>query len=323
MVLSFNAVAYKLQYASVITNYSGCVWKNNGDGTSTLQVTANFKSITGNLGVLPNGNPSPDSDFISRGILIYMYDANGKMRPSSNTANYVAINGSKSTSGFVGDEYVIYGLGSSDWDPFNWKNRNPFTAVIEVMINNAEIRDWPGISIRAGNYKIGDDVGEITGGAYVTNTGSANTCQVINPEVPPPPTPSLVVDVAAPDWNLEELPRGDGEKTLAGAAQQLCFTYRGLDGYRNFVINASSANGISGNRYLLRNASKPSQTVPYDLTLDSGSATFRLPNTSASPVRLNNGARTCFVPTFRTSVDATVDAGDYSDVLSFTVVTKS
>ncbi|NTX26235.1 hypothetical protein HT746_03600 [Burkholderia pyrrocinia] len=242
-------------------------------------------------------------------------DADGKMRPSSKAAKSVEIDGSN-TVAYTGENYVLYS-GSV--------NSKPFAAAIKVVIANTVIKDWPGVALRAGNLTYGDDVAEITGGLYVILTGNSNSCHgVIDPEVTPPkPPPSLSVDVAAPDWNLGELSRGDGEKTLTGAEQELCFTYMGLDGYRNFVINATSANGVSGNRYLLKNTSKPSQTVPYDLTLDSGSATFRLPNTSGSAVRLNNASRTCFVPTFRTSVDMTVDAGDYSDVLSFTVITKS
>ncbi|KWH56382.1 hypothetical protein WT63_23940 [Burkholderia anthina] len=80
---------------------------------------------------------------------------------------------------------------------------------------------------------------------------------------------------------------------------------------------------MSGNRYLLRNASKPSQTIPYSLTLDSGNATFPLPNIGASSIWLVNANRTCFVPTFKTSVSNSTEIGDYSDVLSFTIVTKS
>ncbi|MDR6496988.1 hypothetical protein ACPUER_03640 [Burkholderia sp. DN3021] len=315
MVLMSNAFAFgwELRYANVTDSYGGCLWRNNGDGTSTIQVVFNYRSIAGASGNYP---------FRSRGVLIYTYDAKGNLQPSSAAAKYVTMNGIQSAYPYTGNGYVMYAKSLNP--PPEWGTKEPYTALVEVLIDNAAIKDWPGISIRAGNYTSGDDVGEITGGVYVTNASIANACQVIDPEVPPPkPPPSLVVDVAAPDWNLGELPRGNGEKTLTGAAQQLCFTYTGLDGYRNFVINATSTNGISGNRYLLRNTSKPSQTIPYDMTLDSGSATFRLPNTSASAVRLNNNYRTCFVPTFRTSVDMTVDAGDYNDVLSFTVVTKS
>lgn len=315
-VLSLNASAqWSLNTAKVVDSYAGCTWTNNGDGTSTVHVDFNYRSAKG-----ATGNHS----FWSRGILIYRYDANGKLRPSSAVAKYVTINGVKSGERpYEGNGYVMYNkLGTVSPE---WQNQEPYVARVEALINNSVIKEWPGISIRAGNFTSGSDVGEETGGVYVTAVSGASTCKVIDPGVPPPEPPAtLAVDVVAPDWNLGELQGGDDEKTLAGAEQQLCFTYTGLEsGTRNFVINATSANGVSGNRYLLRNTIKPSQTVPYDLTLDSGSATFRLPNTSASPVLLNNNFRTCFVPTFRTSVDATVDAGDYSDVLSFTVVTKS
>ncbi|WP_175803791.1 hypothetical protein [Burkholderia ambifaria] len=329
MVLSCNAFASKsIVYTNVVSSYGSCLWRNNGDGTSTIQVVINFRTITGNLGGTNGWGPDPDDRFVSRGVLVYTYDANGRMRPSTDVAKYVAMNGTKSTWAVlgVGGGYVMY-AGMDNWVARpGWDNKGPHTAIVEILIDNAVIKDWPGVSIRGGNFTVMSyDVAEITGGVYVTPVSGGSACKVIDPEVPPPDPPVvLTVDVAAPDWNLGELQRGDGEKTLAGAEQQLCFTYTGFSGgSRNFVINATSANGVSGNRYLLRNASKPSQTVPYDLTLDSGSATFRLPNTSASPVQLNNGARTCFVPTFKTSVDATVDAGDYSDVLSFTVVTKS
>jgi len=235
------------------------------------------------------------------------------------------MNGVKSVDNWQGNGYAMYnGYYRSGGVASGWDNKSAHTASVEVEFNNAVFQDWPAVTIRAGIYTAGDDVGEVAGGVYVDPTTN-NACKVLkDPSVPPPgPPASLTVDVAAPDWNIGELPLGEGEKTLTGAEQQLCFTYSGLaGGSRNFVINATSANGILGNRYLLKNVSKPSQTIPYDLTLDSGSATFRLPNANASPVTLNNKSRTCFVPTFRTSVEMNTDAGDYSDVLSFTVVTK-
>ncbi|RQV74571.1 hypothetical protein DF034_30030 [Burkholderia anthina] len=198
-----------------------------------------------------------------------------------------------------------------------------FTANIAILIDNAQIKDWPGISVRAGNYTQGDDIGEVTGAAYFTMASNNNICTVLDPTNPPPPPPSIVIDTVAPDWDLGELPRGDSQKTLAGASQQLCFKYTGFESYRNFVVNATNANGMSGNRYLLRNTSKPEQVVPYNVTLSSGTATFPLPNIGASAIRLNEGNRTCFVPTFKASVGMSAGAGDYSDVLLFTVVTKS
>ncbi|VWB23160.1 hypothetical protein [Burkholderia metallica] len=312
MGLSLNASAgWDLIPADLVYSYDACAWINNGDGTSTLQVVFDYKASDLNIGF---------STFVSRGVLVYTYDANGKMKQSTAAAKSVKMRGVEHfRASIVGNYHVTY------WGQYLWAARYAHKAQVEVIIDNAIIKDWPGITLRAGIFTDANDRGEVTGGVYLTPVSGSSSCKVIDPEVTPPDPPAiLAVDVAAPDWNLGELPRGDGEKTIAGAEQQLCFTYMGFNGgSRNFVINATSANGVSGNRYLLRNASKPEQTVPYDLTLDSGSATFRLPNTSASPVLLNNNARTCFVPTFRTSVDATVDAGDYSDVLSFTVVTKS
>ncbi|AIO28258.1 hypothetical protein [Burkholderia cepacia] len=323
--LPFDASAqiFKLQLANVANSYGACSWRNNGDGTSTINVTINYRTITGNLGKTSSGALAPDTVFNSRGILIYTYDRNGKLNPSSAAARYVALNGVRSSKSYEGMGYVMYHNGR-DNTLVNWGTKQAFTADVEVNINNSAIKDWPGVAIRAGNYTYGDDIGEITGAAYLNGMGSTGSCKVVNPTVPPPPPPpAITIDMAAPDWNLGELPRGEGVKTLATPAQQLCFTYTGVDSSRNFVINATNANGVSGNRYLLKNISKPKQAVPYSVTLDSGSATFPLPNSSNSPVRLNNGNRTCFVPTFKTSVDTTADTGDYSDVLSFTIVTKS
>lgn len=330
-VLSCNAsAAVNLQYANVINSYGACSWQNNGDGTSTINLVVNFRSITGNLGKNSKGDPRPDTVFNSRGVMVYTYDSNGKMYPSSATAKYVVMNGTRNSAVYKeGYGYAMYYAltPAPNSKPLpGWDNKGAHSVMIEALIDNSAIKDWPGVAIRAGNFTTGDDAGEITGGAYVSSIGSSSSCKVIDPEVPPPkPPPAIVVDAVVPDWNLGELPRGDAEKTLAGVAEQLCFTYtyNSDEIYRNFVINATSANGTLDNRYLLKNISKPSQTVPYDLTLDSGSARFALPNAAESPVRLNKGNRTCFVPTFRTSVGLGADAGDYSDVLSFTIITKS
>ncbi|MCA7970349.1 hypothetical protein LGM42_10705 [Burkholderia sp. AU39826] len=172
-----------------------------------------------------------------------------------------------------------------------------------------QIKDWPGIAIRTGIYTSGDDFGEITGAAYLT-LAHRSSCTVLDPTKPPPPVPSIVIDMVASDWDLGELARGDSEKMLAGAAQQRCFTYSGFESYRNFVVNSTNANGMYGNRYLLRNTGKPEQTVPYSVAPSSGAGTFPLPNIGGSAIRLNEGSRTCFVPTFKMSVGMSAGSGD-------------
>ncbi|WP_175818742.1 hypothetical protein [Burkholderia sp. BCC0419] len=203
-----------------------------------------------------------------------------------------------------------------------WKRDEAFIADVEVVIDNSVVSDWPALSIRAGNFTGGADVAEIKGVAYLGRFGTASNCIVIDPEIPPPPP--IEINMTAPDWNLGELPDGDGEKVLSTNADQLCFTYRGIAvSGKKFVINASNANGIVGNRYRLKNVKDASQLIPYDVTLDSGSSTLHLPNTNKAALSLDSSGRTCFFPTFRTTVDRSLKDGDYNDVLVFTVVTKS
>jgi len=312
------AAAYVLQLADVISSYGSCNWSNNGDGTSTISLSFNYKDAAGRLGV-------PGAYFMSRGLLIYTYDANGKLLPSSKAANYVAINGDKTKGAFTGSNYIMYYNTFSGMDS-PWRNRAAFVANVEIQINNSVIANWPAIAVRAGNYTNKDDVGEVTGAAYLSKLGSSS-CTVLDPNIPPPkPPPAIVIDMAAPDWSLGELPRGEYEKTLSGVAQQLCLTYSGDTPSaiaRRFVIDATSENGTSGGKFFLKNVANANQKVPYSITLDSGVDKFDVPNRIAGGITLNKGSRTCFVPTFKTSVDPTVDTGNYSDVLSFTIITKS
>ncbi|TDA48961.1 hypothetical protein EVG18_02480 [Burkholderia pyrrocinia] len=117
---------------------------------------------------------------------------------------------------------------------------------------------------------------------------------------------------------------GDSTKTFSNSSEKLCVSYSGaaIRG-KNFIINASNANGVASNRYRLKNLKDASQLVPYSLTLDSGTSNVSLPNASKTSLPLDSSGKTCFVPTFKTTVDPTVKSGDYSDVLTFTVVTKS
>ncbi len=130
--------------------------------------------------------------------------------------------------------------------------------------------------------------------------------------------------MTAPDWNLGELPEGNGEKIFPNSSDQLCFTYSGtaVSG-KQFIINAGSANGVVSNLYRLKNLKDASQLIPYSLTLDSGTSNVTLPNANKKALSFNSSGKTCFVPTFKTTVDPNIKSGDYSDVLTFTVVTKS
>lgn len=205
----------------------------------------------------------------------------------------------------------------------SWYNSDPFIASVAIRIENWKVADWPAIAVRAGNYTNGDDIGEITGAAYIARGDYLGSCRVITDPGVPPPMP-IAMAMSAPDWDLGELQEGDSTKTFPNSSEQLCFSYSGAStSGKKFIINAGSANGISGNRYRLKNAKDSTQIVPYSITLDSGISTLTLPNSVNKAISLNSGGRTCFVPTFATSVESTLKGGDYSDVLTFTVVTKS
>ncbi len=321
-VASGSASAFILQPADVVSSYGACSWKSNGNGTSTITMTVTFKKPPVPQGVV----------FISRSLLIYTYDKSGKPKPSSAAAYSVALNNMVATDtinissgGYV--MYAYYPRTGSITGPDNpWLNRGEFTGTYEVKIKDAMVEDWPAVALRPGIYTYADDIGEKSGAAYV-DLSTNGSCKIRDPDVPPPePPPSVVVDVVAPDWSLGELPHGESEKTLGTTAEQLCFTYSGFgaaDASEQFVIDAESENGVSNNRFRLKNVDKPTQTIPYSVTLGSGSATFSLPNGSKTSVKMNKDKRTCFVPTFKTSVGIDADEGDYNDVLTFTVVTKS
>ncbi|BBA40240.1 TPA: hypothetical protein L3M38_003745 [Clostridioides difficile] len=235
------------------------------------------------------------------------------------------INGKPYESAFVGTGYVMYKNsnypGPSTGD---WTNGSPFIANVVATVSNSVIADWPAIGIRAGNYTDGDDVGEVTGVAYIRFGENRGVCNiVVNPEVPPPPV-EITMNMTAPDWNLGDLGQGDSKKTFSDTANQLCFTYPGsvVTGVR-FIVNAKNVNGEVANRYRLKNVDDASQFVPYSIKLDGGGSTLSLPNSSNMAMRFASSGKTCFVPTFETTVDSNVKEGDYVDVLIFTVVTPS
>ncbi|WP_338640809.1 hypothetical protein [Burkholderia pyrrocinia] len=311
LAIFFSGAAFSQSTSDLSNGYSGCKWRDNGNGTTTLSLTIHYKEALGHVGRW---------DFLTRGIAIYTYDKNGKLKPSTDAASAVYMNEYRHLRAWYNNAYVMY-YGPTQGVKSPWSIADPFSANVNILLNNNYVSDWPAVSVRAGNFTNGDDFVEITGGAYITPYGDG-VCQVVDPERPPPP--SIGINIAVPDWNLGELPRGDGEKIFANSAEQLCFTYVGaLVSGRTFVVNASNANGVVNNRYLLKNLTDVSQTVPYSVTLNSSTGAMTLPNSGNISASFSTTGKTCFVPTFKTSVSNLVKEGNYSDVLTFTVVTKS
>jgi hypothetical protein len=313
--------------AHVSNGYSQCSWKDNGDGTVTVGVTINYDYPPALNGL---GGPAV---FKARGVMFYSYDKTGTPRNNTFIADNVWMNGvGYTTRQSTLPEYAIYS--NLQYKPSitpgtPWVQYSPFAATVTARIQKVKMAEWPAVSIRAANLTSEFDVSEITGAAYISADAPDACTLIANPTAsPPPPKPRVEITVKAPDWNLGELPRGNKEKVFTAPAEHLCINMLGNINFNNtrFVIDAHNANGRVDNRYLLKHLTDATQTVPYRLTLtraDTAASSIMLPNDSSTSVPLGDGPSNCFIPTFSTSVSDDVKAGNYSDVLIFTVITKT
>lgn len=312
-----NAWGSELEYSNLSNGYSNCTYQDNGNGTSTVGVTISYKSAWGHLG---RGN----QPFRSRGVLLYTYDKNGNLQPSSVFAQDVYMDGVRHSGRSINRSYgVYYNIAIRAYA--SWHVTNAQTVRVTVVLDNRFLTQWPAIGVRAGNVSKVNDIAEITGLAYIGTSSPSSNCKVITePEILPPPDPKIAM--AAPDWNFGELAQGATTKRqLGGTAEQLCFTYDVQWTGLRYAISASNQNGLSGNgSYQLKHLTSPSDTIPYRLMLKNTAtnAEVELPNTRNMISALGNSGRECFDPTFSAETPATAKEGDYSDVLTFTVVAR-
>ncbi|WP_143135033.1 hypothetical protein [Burkholderia ubonensis] len=312
--ISGKGSASELETQNISNGYSSCSWRDNGNGTSEISLKLDYKSRD-EIGML-------SGDF-SRAVAVYIYDKYGRPKQAELAVDKVFLNDEPNTGRWPESAYIIYY--KHPWfQGGSWKEEKAFVANVKILIKNSFVSEWPAVGVQAALNAGGRHIGEINGAAYIARDGLNGNCEVVKePETSAPPLP-IQIKVSAPDWNLGELPRGDASRTFTNSAEQLCFTYTGTAvGGKLFVINAESANGVSNNRYRLKHLEDPTQTVPYKVTLDSGTAKLSLPNGSNTSLALNSSGKTCFAPTFETSVGGRVKDGDYVDTLTFTVVTKT
>lgn len=303
----------------VSSAYFNCSYEDTSKDYVTMKLSIAFNAV--------NTHTTNDKPFLSRGIVIYTYDGNGVLQNSNGVVSYVRFNDMNNTGSHEGNGYLMFtGVGTNNVLNDTWVGRLNLFANIYLVVYKSKISGWPAVAVRSANFTSGGDFLQVTGAAYIgPETKGGNCSQISTPETPPPAvTPK--VTMSAPDWDLGELPAGEETVlTLPATKDQLCFNYEGLTAItsQKYLINATNTNGLSANgRYLLKSLEDSSQTVPYTLTLANSTDSVLLPNTQNRLFSLDAGGRTCFTPTFKAKPDKTVKSGAYSDILTFTVVTK-
>ncbi|WP_176088731.1 hypothetical protein [Achromobacter anxifer] len=311
--------------------------------SSRYLATVRLKNVKGHLGSL---NP----DFRSRAIVVYMYDEDGKLLPSTpwQLRYYPAMGDS---FGVLGDRTLPGPVPGRVFFPLGWVESqglmspwrrpdanstlvNAYVGLSDRIPGIGDRRMVPAIALRVAN--ITDSPYGVLSGAelildtkmvYIRRGDPPGVCHtILDPTNPPPP--QTQIEMTAPDWNLGELPQGEkSSKSFPAPADQLCFVYDGprLAGSRHYAIHATNQNGLASNGwYQLRHQSSPADTVPYRVVLQNATtnAEVALPNNSNVGSTLADSGRECFIPTFTADTPRTAKEGDYSDMLTFTVVAR-
>jgi hypothetical protein len=285
--------------------YRDCSVSWSGD-KAFLDFTVDFKEATGS--------------FLSRAIAVSVYDKTGKR----NSPMYldVYLNRSFNTDKTSSDSYGIAYMSSAYPRP-SWGRSTAFTANVRVEAQDPSLKDWPAVAVHAANMSTISKPTYASIGALYVGSGTQG-CRVVDPSKPPPSPVTTEIKVTAPDWDLGELERGkETTRTFATDAQRLCFSYdpKYID-YDKYLISASNRNGVAGNKFQLAGLMDPGVTVPYTLSLAGGDEPVALPSADGLPLTLGKSGRTCLTPTFKAWAGADIKGGDFSDVLTFTIVTK-
>lgn len=258
----------------------------------------------------------------SRAFVIYQYNSAGKpindyIRPAD-----IRMNGVAPINPYPGDWQNGFGylMGSSLKSTAPWYNHDPHTASVTIDVRRADVAM---IGVQPGNnfYQLTEI--ENRGVLLFSPSLATSTCQWKDS----PNLPQAIVNITmnAPDWALGEIGAGKQQKVLTHSADRLCVNYLSTESKgKDFIINATNANGKVNNRFVLKHSLKPTITLPYTLTLDDSGKKLLLPNSNNSTVKFDSsGNQTCFTPTFDLYGSDNQEPGDYSDVITYEIVTKS
>lgn len=307
-----SALGYELQgYADkVFSDISNCKVTTIGNNTWKATFSVNWLEM-------PTIVPTGWGMRISRGFLIFQYASNGKAintyLPSANITMNGSIPAGDQGRFTLGNSYLTYG-------GIGWSSFSTHSADVVVNVTRADVAI---VAMYPTNFYTNGVIFEKAGAVYFTVSQTTSKCQLLTT----PNTPPMIVNLTmnAPDWDLGEIATGQQQKVMTNNADRLCISYLSTESAgKDFIVNATNANGIVNNRFILKHSLNPTNTLPYTLTLDSMGKRILLPNTDNSSIRFeDSGNQTCFTPTFDLYGSDNQEIGDYTDVITYEIVTKS
>ncbi|MFC0226302.1 hypothetical protein [Serratia aquatilis] len=299
----------------VASGISNCSITKTGSDSWKVALSLNWLAIAGT---------PPVASFeqrTGRGFLIFQYDSNGKAIKAYFPAADITMNGYTPTGYNEGNfssvnGYLTYGFSNSA----GWNNYEPHSASVVANIKHADVAIVA--MIPANVYKYGM-VYDQAGAVYFAAAQATSACQLMDNPNAPPVMVNLTMN--APDWNLGEIATGKQKKVLTNTADRLCISYLSTESSgKDFIVNATNANGIVNNRFVLKHSLNATSVLPYTLTLDNMGKQILLPNINNSTIRFDgSGNQTCFTPTFDLYGSDDQELGDYTDVITYEIVTKS
>lgn len=306
---------------NIVDRYSDCRISYRGEGiakTMILEATIHYRVVDDEA----LGNRNGNVKFNSRALVLYAFDKNGQPNAFNIFKGWLEEQPGIIVSYSGGRTSSMRGLTRP------WLEQQPLVARARIEFLTRDTRaGLRSLVFSGGNYvteskqylhTLPDRLG-----VYFSIGPEYEGCRVVDPNQPLPP-PDIVMTVNAPDWDLGEIRRGEQTFPFSASSDQLCLTYSDTQTKgQAFIVNATSQNGELDNRFQLKQLQDDTQSIPYQLLLDSGTQQLQLPNAALKSLPLNNGDKTCFMPTFKTFAPQTTKKGDYSDVLTFTIVTKS
>ena len=299
--------------SNVISGATNCTTTKTAGNTWQASFTVNWRAM-------PPGSFGPR---LSRAFVIYQYNSSGNPIADYIRPVNISMNGDKPVTYAAGELNNGYGYlttSASGSTPASWQNYEPNSATVTINVKHADVAM---IAVSPSNDYERFVIRDSSGSIFFSPSLATSSCQW--KDFPDSPQEIVNITMNAPNWTLGEIDIGKQQKVLTNSADRLCISYLSTESKgKDFIVNATNANGMVNNRFVLKHDLKPTNTLPYTLTLDSGGKQLLLPNSNNSTVKFDSSAnQTCFTPTFDLYGSDNQEPGDYSDVITYEIVTKS